>query len=96
MDSQLQDNDIRLTKTPQGQQSPGPKFRNVRKPAHMKDTVLIYADLGAKHIRQEALATKIRAHHLRLKGSKKGGSGDIEVVDQAANRNMSQLGAVSP
>ena len=47
----------------------------------MKDTVLIYADLGAKHIRQEALASQIRANHLKMKGQKKGGSGDIEVVD---------------
>ena len=61
----------------------------------MKDTVLIYADLGAKHIRQEALASQIRANHLKMKG-KKGGSGDIEVVDQAATRNTSEMGVNAP
>ena len=62
----------------------------------MKDTVLIYADLGAKQIRQEALASQIRANHLKMKGNKKGGSGDIEVVDQAAARNVSDMGVKTP
>mmetsp|Transcript_24294 Transcript_24294/g.28507 ORF Transcript_24294/g.28507 Transcript_24294/m.28507 type:complete len:117 (-) Transcript_24294:298-648(-) len=52
IDSSLQEHGVRLTKTPQGQpQSPGPKFKKMRKPAYMKETVLIYADLGAKQIR---------------------------------------------
>ena len=92
LDSQLLEHGVRLTKTPQGQNQSPPKFRKIRKPAHMKDTVLIYADLGAKHIRQEALASQIRANHIKMKSAKKTGSGDIEVVDQAAARNTSDMG----
>ena len=67
MGSILQEQALQLTKTPtqagqQNQQSL-PKFKKIRKPSYLKDPAAIYADLGAKQQRQEALASQIRMQH---------------------------------
>ena len=58
----------------------------------MKDAVLIYADLGPRPVRREVLASQIRQNHaLKIKGMKTSGSGEIEIIDQAASARKESL-----
>ena len=50
----------RITKTPQGKGLVQKSGKKTKKAIYLRDMVVIYADLGAKHLRQEAIANQIR------------------------------------
>jgi len=50
----------RITKTPQGKGLIQKSAKKTKKAIHLRDMVVIYADLGNKQLRQEAIASQIR------------------------------------
>ena len=62
--------------------------------------VVIYADLGAKQLRQEAVATQIRQQHAAASMKQRGSAANLEekprmVSEMGEKPNTSRIGATS-
>ena len=93
MDSAMHDQIVRLAKTPQqGKSHNSPrKSKKIRKPTHIKDTMLIYTDVTVKQIHQEAVAAQIRLQKQKLRAKKQGSNVDTEVKEITTPHHQSKM-----